>query len=115
VALLTELANDLAYGVASIRYRRRQTEIEKALRKSQFILAKAQEISHVGNWAWNPRTNEISWSDEGFRIFGFEPAPSILTSGGTCHAFMKMTGQGPGVRVRGEGRLTGWAASTTAS
>jgi len=81
VALLTELANDLAYGVASIRYRRRQTEIEKALRKSQFILAKAQEISHVGNWAWNPRTNEISWSDEGFRIFGFEPGSVHLDLG----------------------------------
>jgi PAS domain S-box-containing protein len=73
VALLKELADDLAYGIASLRYRRRQTDVEKALRKSQYILAKAQEIAHVGNWAWNPRTDELSWSDEGFRIFGFEP------------------------------------------
>jgi PAS domain S-box-containing protein len=43
---------------------------EKALKKSQFILAKSQEMAHVGNWAWNVRTNEINCSDEGFRIFG---------------------------------------------
>ncbi len=46
---------------------------EKALRKSQFILSKAQEIAHVGNWAWNVKTGAMSWSDEGFRIFGYLP------------------------------------------
>lgn len=46
---------------------------EKALKKSQFILAKSQEMAHMGNWAWNPRTNEINMSDEGFRIFGYRP------------------------------------------
>ncbi len=46
---------------------------EKALRKSQYILSKAQEISHVGNWAWNVKTGRLNWSDEGFRIFGYMP------------------------------------------
>jgi len=46
---------------------------EKALRKSQFILSKAQEIAHVGNWAWHIKTGEMHWSDEGFRIFGYKP------------------------------------------
>ncbi|BAI61251.1 putative histidine kinase [Methanocella paludicola SANAE] len=79
VALLKEMADDIAYGIVSLRYRLRQTEIEKALRKSQYILAKAQEIAHVGNWAWNPRIDEMSWSDEGFRIFGYEPGSVRLT------------------------------------
>ncbi len=39
---------------------------EKALKKSQYILSKAQEISHVGNWAWNMKTGRMNWSDEGF-------------------------------------------------
>jgi PAS domain S-box-containing protein len=46
---------------------------EKALRQSQYILSKAQEISHVGNWAWNLKTGHLNWSDEGFRIFGYRP------------------------------------------
>lgn len=46
---------------------------EKALKKSQFILAKSQEMAHMGNWAWNVRTGEINMSDEGFRIFGYSP------------------------------------------
>ncbi len=46
---------------------------EEALKKSQYILAKAQHIAHVGNWAWNLKTGQMKWSDEGFRIFGCEP------------------------------------------
>jgi len=46
---------------------------EKALKKSQYILSKAQEISHVGNWAWDLSNNGIQWSDEIFRIFGYRP------------------------------------------
>jgi PAS domain S-box-containing protein len=58
---------------------------EKALRKSQYILSKAQEISHVGNWAWNLKSGKMNWSDEGFRIFGYlpqelEPSLDLLIS-----------------------------------
>ena len=44
--------------------------IEKALRKSRAILARAQGIAHVGNWAWDLKTNELQWSDEVYKIFG---------------------------------------------
>lgn len=47
--------------------------IEKALRKSRAILARAQSIAHVGNWAWDLKTNQLQWSDEAFRIFGHQP------------------------------------------
>lgn len=43
---------------------------EKALIKSRAILSRAQSIAHVGNWAWDLKTNEMQWSDEIFRIFG---------------------------------------------
>ncbi len=46
---------------------------EKALKKSQYILSKAQQIAHVGNWAWNLQTGIMNWSEEGFRIFGYLP------------------------------------------
>jgi PAS domain S-box-containing protein len=52
---------------------------EKALIKSRAILSRAQRIAHVGNWAWNLKTGEIQWSDEIFRIFGFEPGEAKPT------------------------------------
>ncbi|WP_254591346.1 PAS domain-containing protein [Methanocella conradii] len=46
---------------------------EEALKKSQYILAKAQQIAHVGNWAWNLKTGAMNWSEEVYRIFGYGP------------------------------------------
>ncbi len=47
--------------------------IEKALRKSRAILARAQSIAHVGNWAWDLKTDQLQWSDEVYKIFGRQP------------------------------------------
>ncbi len=50
-------------------------ELEDAyisLKESETRLAKAQMIAHVGNWDWNLVTDEMSWSDEMYRIFGFD-------------------------------------------
>ncbi|MGA9141583.1 MAG: PAS domain S-box protein [Methanocella sp.] len=50
---------------------------ENALKKSRAILARAQIIAHVGNWAWNLKTGQMQWSDELFRIFGYSPGDTI--------------------------------------
>lgn len=44
--------------------------IEKSLRKSEAMLAKAQKIAKIGNWEWDILSNEIIWSEELFHIFG---------------------------------------------
>ena len=59
-------------------------ETEKALRESEHSLANAQRIGHFGNWDWNIVTNELSWSDEIYRIFGVEPQ----SFGATFDAFL---------------------------
>ncbi len=48
-------------------------ETEAALRESEARLATAQRIAHLGNWLRDYRTGTLEWSDEVFRIFGFEP------------------------------------------
>jgi len=50
-----------------------QKRAEKALRDSEENLSKAQEIAHIGSWEWDLVSNEVKWSDELFRILGFEP------------------------------------------
>jgi PAS domain S-box-containing protein len=57
-------------------------QAEDALRRDQFILAKSQEMAHVGNWAWDIRTGEITGSAEYYRIFEFKPDEARLTMEG---------------------------------
>jgi PAS domain S-box-containing protein len=47
---------------------------ERALRRSEEYLAKAQRLSHTGSFGWTPSTGEIHWSDESFRIFELDSA-----------------------------------------
>jgi PAS domain S-box-containing protein len=52
------------------------------LRRSEASLAEAQRIAHLGTWEWNLVTGEVRWSDETYRIFGFEPqqfSPTLET------------------------------------
>ncbi len=51
---------------------RRRAEDE--LRRSEAYLAEGERISHTGSWAWSPATDEQYWSQEMFRICGFDPA-----------------------------------------
>src|SRR5437660_5452795 len=46
---------------------------EENLRRSEAFLAEGQRISHTGSWSWNVSSGELSWSEEHFRIFGFDP------------------------------------------
>lgn len=54
---------------------------EEALRRSESYLAEAERFSHTGSWAVNvprgavqvPQLTLVYWSEEMFRIFGFDP------------------------------------------
>lgn len=50
-----------------------RVQAEQALRDSEWILTKAQQIAHVGSWEYDYQTDEMKCSDETFRIFGFQP------------------------------------------
>jgi PAS domain S-box-containing protein len=56
---------------------RTQSENEGALRSSQMYLAEAQRLSQTGSFGWNTHSGEIFWSEESFRIFGYDNAPSV--------------------------------------
>lgn len=45
----------------------------KALQESEWRLSRAQAIAHMGDWEWEIATNVVQWSDELYRIYGFEP------------------------------------------
>ena len=68
-ANLNEVYNHLEESV-----KERTMQLQKAyeqLVESERDLAEAQKMTHIGNWKWNIETNELYWSDEVYRIFGF--------------------------------------------
>ena len=47
---------------------------ESALRRTQdTYLAEAQQLSQTGSFGWNLSSGRIFWSEETFRIFGYDP------------------------------------------
>src|SRR5205085_1644161 len=48
-------------------------EAEQELRRSEAFLTQGQRISHTGSWSWNVPSGKVAWSEEHFRIFGFDP------------------------------------------
>jgi PAS domain S-box-containing protein len=43
------------------------------LQRSEELYKQAQALSHMGNWTWDIRTNQVTWTDELYRIFGMNP------------------------------------------
>jgi PAS domain S-box-containing protein len=58
---------------------------EAALRESEQRLNRAQEIAHLGSWELNLVNNNLTWSDEVYRIFGLQPREF----GATYEAFLE--------------------------
>jgi PAS domain S-box-containing protein len=61
--------------IASIAMERARAE--GALKRSKAYFAEAQRLSSTGSFSWRVLTNEITWSDELYRIFGFPRAMPV--------------------------------------
>ncbi|HEY8187762.1 MAG TPA: PAS domain-containing protein [Pyrinomonadaceae bacterium] len=55
----------------------RRKLIEEELRRSAAFLAQAQQLSRTGSFSWCVATDEITWSDELYRIYEFDPGINI--------------------------------------
>jgi PAS domain S-box-containing protein len=59
-------------------------QAEEKLRASEAMMAASQRIGHVGSWVLDLASNQLTWSDEVYRIFGIEPQ----SFGATYEAFL---------------------------
>jgi len=50
---------------------------EEALRRSEAYLADAQRLTHTGSWAYKAEGVALYWSEENFRIWGFNPQHGV--------------------------------------
>jgi PAS domain S-box-containing protein len=61
--------------IASIAIERSLSEA--ALRQSETFLAEAQRLSRIGSFSWRVATNEITWSEELYRIYEIDPGTKM--------------------------------------
>ncbi len=52
---------------------------ENVLRESEELLARSQELAHIGSWKLDLIKNRLTWSDELYRIFGCDPQEFAAT------------------------------------
>ena len=58
-------------------------QAEEALRRSEAYLAEAQSLTHTGSWAYRADAGALAvryWSEENFRIWGFDPQQGLPTA-----------------------------------
>jgi PAS domain S-box-containing protein len=53
---------------------RSRQKAEEQVRQSEALLNQAQEVGQIGSWKWDADSDELYWSKEQFRIFGFNSA-----------------------------------------
>jgi PAS domain S-box-containing protein len=53
--------------------------VEDRLERAAGTLAEAQQVAHVGSWEWDLGADRITWSDELYRLYGFDPQSVDLT------------------------------------
>ncbi|MBC8206448.1 MAG: PAS domain S-box protein [Kiritimatiellaeota bacterium] len=45
--------------------------------QQQYFLEKAQELGQIGTWEFDPKQNQLHWTDEACRIFGVPPGTAV--------------------------------------
>ena len=69
----TRLSAELQTALNKKRQEEKQRKAaEKSLLQSRESLAHAQAVAHVGSFDWRFKSDYITWSDEMFRIFGWD-------------------------------------------
>ncbi len=76
--ILLAIPGYVAYSVVEqqVRVKRRDRE---SLMRTEARLAEAQRIAHVGSWEWVENSEDMMWSDEIYRILGYEPQGCLAT------------------------------------
>jgi PAS domain S-box-containing protein len=59
-------------GVAFVLDLTEQKRAERALRRSEAFLAEGERLSHIGTFSWLVATDEITWSEQLYRIYELE-------------------------------------------
>lgn len=71
--LLTSPTGDIEFVIGTGLDISDRKRVEQALKESEARMTRAQAIAHLGSWELDLLKDELTWSDEVYRIFGLEP------------------------------------------
>ena len=66
ICVLRSSAKGFSFGMNDVAHLERQ-------------LAIAQQITHIGSWEWDLASRNVFWSDELYRLYGFEPGSRAIS------------------------------------
>ncbi len=78
IAILTELAGDVAYGVATLRSQAERARAEAELSRVRANLDLAMDAARLGDWSWDIVTGVVTWSGRCKALYGL-PADLDVT------------------------------------
>jgi PAS domain S-box-containing protein len=71
-ARMSKIVPSVHRALREARERSQRRCAEEALRRNEAYLAQAQRLSHTGSFGWLISSEVIYWSEETYRIFGFD-------------------------------------------
>ncbi len=60
---------------------------QNALENQRTMLTRAEAAAHLGSWQWDMATDQVTWSDEMFHIFGLQPSAQAPPIAGQARYF----------------------------
>jgi PAS domain S-box-containing protein len=69
---LSRLVPSVVRALREARERAERKQADEKLRRSEAYLTEAQRLSHTGSFGCNLSTGEMFWSEETFRIYGYD-------------------------------------------
>lgn len=51
----------------------------RRLKQSDEMYRQAEALANMGNWSWNLITNELTWTDQLYKIYGMQPQAEKIT------------------------------------
>ena len=79
VSAVRDAEENPLYLIAQMQDITERKQAEERLRRSQARLAEAQRMASIGNWEYDLTTKKVTWSDEVFRIYGYDPQEYVPT------------------------------------
>jgi PAS domain S-box-containing protein len=57
----------------------KKEQVTSQLRENEYLYKRAEAITHLGSYKWELTTNELTWSEELYRIYELDPAKDKIT------------------------------------
>jgi len=66
---------DMTQFISELAYQKKElSDLSRQLRESEQDLRESQRIAHIGSWRLDVETNEVVWSEELYKMYGFDPS-----------------------------------------